>query len=137
VVTASLEVQYKQPLVPDHPVAVTAWVRETAGRKIWVDVVVADAAYTTPPDGAGDAAVNGNGNSSSDSRGDLQGDVVARGCGRVYATGKALFIIPRPQGSSSALLEQRAEGRDTLAKGLLPQRIAGPQPRFEGNPADV
>lgn len=56
VVTASLEVQYKKPLLPSAPVVVTAWVSEQQGRKIWVEAVVSDTPYTRPADQQGTAA---------------------------------------------------------------------------------
>ncbi len=81
--TGSLEVSYKKPWSPaKQPVFITAYVSEVQGRKIWVEAVLADAPLTEE------------GQSAS-----------------VYATAKALFLEPRPEGSSSATLQKAAQGR--------------------------
>lgn len=96
VVTASLEVSYKQPWAGPAraPVYVTAYVSEVQGRKVWVEAVVADAPLTQG-----------------------LGAQVPEGCS-VYATAKALFLDPRPEGSSSAALQKAAEGRADVLGGV-------------------
>lgn len=93
-VTGSLEVSYKKPWSPGtRPVFITAYVSEVQGRKIWVEAVLADAPLTEG------------------------GAKVPQGAS-VYATAKALFLEPRPEGSSSATLQQAAQGRaDQLGGG--------------------
>lgn len=198
VVTASLEVSYKQPLVPDHPVVVTAWVAERSGRKIWVHVTVADAPtptanllganLSTPSlaalasngvasSGAGgvgseagsstqeatatnhgrvvEVATSDQGTSvgigqlgegDSDDQGGRSADAI--GCtvasNRVYATAKALFIIPRPESSSNALLQaQEAAAAQHLGpRGRANQEASQGGRRSyvtlaRGNPVDV
>lgn len=101
VLTASLEVSYKQPLTPNRPVCVTSWISTREGRKIWVHAAVSDRPLLRPAPGEAPAAVEGD---------------------RVYATSKALFLVPRPEGSSTAVLQQAGKGRtDNLDAGRLAQ----------------
>lgn len=114
VLTAQLEVNYKQPLTPSQPVVVTAYISELQGRKIWVEVEVTDLPHCLSTSPA----------ASTDSLG--EGAAPAR---RLFATGKALFIIPREQSASAAALEKAGKGSTTVLGGL--------RRKDEGNPADV
>lgn len=119
VLTASLEVGFKQPLTPDQPVVITAYISEVQGRKIWVEVQVTDlpgcmTSSTSPASSTGSLREGG--------------DVTAP-VQKLYATGKALFIIPRADSDSTAKLEQAGKGSTLLGR----KRLA----KDEGYPADV
>lgn len=87
-VTANLSIDYVRKLPADRYVRFTAVVRRTDGRKVWLEVEVADAAPLPSSAAANDCQSP----VASDGGADVN---VAEdgGGGAVYATGTALFII--------------------------------------------
>ncbi|KAJ9516969.1 hypothetical protein QJQ45_027389 [Haematococcus lacustris] len=88
VLTASLEVQYKQPLPSRTAVCISARISRVEGRKVWVTAELADS-----PEQATRA------------EGLREADAAASPAKRVvFASAQALFIAPRPSGASTAAL---------------------------------
>lgn len=86
VLTASLEVQYKQPLPSRTAVCISARISRVDGRKVWVTAELADSPETR-------------------AEGLREADAAASPAKRVvFASAQALFIAPRPSGASTAAL---------------------------------